>query len=233
MKISASVPDDLWARAQYLGDGPSEIVQEALRRCTREIPRRGAVPVSDLDPEAGRLFEEAVAETRERLLEERRSGFRFGLTIAKGMTADDAELIANVPRAVDELRELIRLGPSMSALFEARPSHAGGFSDQLFHELFFSDFFDRFLDDSTKALDRVRESLLETADEDGTEKVLDRYLDERRSASDAEAAAGIRVLGDPETHKRYLWVSRSFAEGVIDALAAVWAAANADDGGEL
>lgn len=232
MKISASVPDELWARARYLGEGPSEIVQEALKRCTGEIPRRGAVPVSDLDPEAARLFEEAVVETRDRLLQERRSGFRFGVTIARGMTADDAELIANVPRAVDELRELIRLGPSMSAVFEARPSHAGGFSDQLFHELFLSDFFDSFLDDSKTAADRIRDSLLNTADESEADAVLDSFLEQQLAASDDGTAAGIRVLGDPETQRPYIWVSRSFAEGVIDALDAVWTAANAQEGSE-
>jgi hypothetical protein len=96
VKLSVSVPDELWERAQRaLGEeGPSQIVQEALRRLTG--PDAAASSFSD-------LFEDSVSDSgqsrieriRDRMLQQAQEtwqrGYDDGLALAEQVSWDALE----------------------------------------------------------------------------------------------------------------------------------------------
>lgn len=85
MKLSVSVPDDLWesARSVIEGDSPSGVVQEALRRVT---VAHGAEVGYAQPPAMDDELAASLAATRQRLLEEARglyqAGYHRGIELA-------------------------------------------------------------------------------------------------------------------------------------------------------
>lgn len=91
MKLSVSVPDDLWASVTKPGDSASEVVQEALRLLQeRERPQR---PFSrapeDLSDEVRSELSDAVARIRDLRIFQRRAGYQAGIALAAEGSLDD------------------------------------------------------------------------------------------------------------------------------------------------
>jgi hypothetical protein len=112
MKFSISVPDELWKTVDNdMGDGPSVIVQRALRALAAQQgaasnPMAGAPGHSALD-QYRPAFEEAVAGVAGRIEEVLESGYRFGMVIAPGLTMTDFDLLDDESVAIEQMRYLV------------------------------------------------------------------------------------------------------------------------------
>jgi hypothetical protein len=98
MKLSISVPDDLWTSVSAkTGGGPSDTVQRALRVLAEvqrgeERPLAHAPDQSDLDQYLP-SFEKAVDEAVYSILAAQRNGYRFGLLAATHLTGQDLDAL--------------------------------------------------------------------------------------------------------------------------------------------
>jgi hypothetical protein len=223
MKISASIPDPLWNDAQSLGVGASDIVQNAIRtalngRGTTRPPRMAV----DLDEEQQTQFRAAAAMAHSRVVGEYKRGYAFGLNVAGSVTSVDAEMLEDRTGAVATLRDLV-----------------GSFEIPLAPEDY----------DSAENPDDF-DLITRYAEFDG-QVSIHLFLHVRStvlSADDAEKF-GLRIdprlFEDPEEHLEALWatsgiswdlsdhgdgyakirISRRYADGAIDAMLAVWDAA--------
>jgi hypothetical protein len=122
MKLSISVPDDLWASVQTPDAvGPSDIVQRALREHADQL-RRSARPLANApiqnDPEIYEpdftLAVEAAAGLIHRELD---NGYRLGLLIAVGLATEDLAVL-ETPEAARDLQAIARgLGPVVPSVY--------------------------------------------------------------------------------------------------------------------
>ena len=106
MKLSVSVPDDLWTEVHTDSSGPSETVQKGLRALL-EVQRAEAIPMANAPDAPTRessrdRFESAVDKATRTITEVRSTGYRFGLLIADGMTIEDFEALDGDTRALQE-----------------------------------------------------------------------------------------------------------------------------------
>jgi len=96
MKLSISVPNELWDRARAAGNdaNPSHLVQEALHRYVEERGRKPAYPLTPPDDVAS-----AKGAVRERFANEARKkfedGYRAALTAFPVLSWNDIEFLAN------------------------------------------------------------------------------------------------------------------------------------------
>ncbi len=112
MKLSVSVPDDLWSDLATGSNSPSQLVQDALRELQRHR-RRGEERVVDLearlassDPE-GDPAAPTVNSVLDRLTEEAAdlmdTGYRMGVELAGKLSWLDLEALAEGSRLRDDL----------------------------------------------------------------------------------------------------------------------------------
>ena len=112
MKITVSVPDELWAEANPDdSSGPSDTVQRALRLLRDQLrasrrPMANAPDQADLERYRA-LFDEAVESAAASVGAALDNGYRFGLLLAPGLTPVDFEVIDN-REAREEIQELVR-----------------------------------------------------------------------------------------------------------------------------
>lgn len=101
-KLSVSVPDELWeeARAAAKGMGPSELVQDALRRMVgdRQLPYSGAPPADD------KRLRRIHALKRAEVDELFRSGYEDGLRTAETYEWEFLDLAASFDFNLERLR---------------------------------------------------------------------------------------------------------------------------------
>lgn len=96
MKLSVSVPDDLWKAARTVigSDSPSEVVQEALRRAARAGVGYTAPPALPTE------LQDTLIRTQERLREEVRGlyegGYRRGVELASNLTWQQLSWLARL-----------------------------------------------------------------------------------------------------------------------------------------
>jgi hypothetical protein len=111
MKITVSVPDDLWAEASPDdSNGPSDTVQRALRALAEQLraskrPLASAPDQSNLEKYQP-MFDEAVEITAKTVGAALDNGYRFGLLLAPGLTPGDFETI-DVRGARSEIQEIV------------------------------------------------------------------------------------------------------------------------------
>lgn len=226
MKISVSVPDELWDSAASLGSGPSEIVQEALRRATDGDQPAWEADVSDSDRVR---LECAVIAVRQRLRAERNNGFQMGLRLAEGMSSHDAQLIRR-SSAVGEVQKLLHTAGGVP-LEEYSSTRRDSFSESIVEQLNRLDHSDVallgihwFNDPETGEVlednDALYEKNVEVKDL-GTGAVV-------LQTSDVVPPSGVRLEVDQDGRRRPL-VSESYAEGVLHAMKFVWNQAISDE----
>lgn len=98
MKVTVSVPDDLWAEASPDDSrGPSDTVQRGLRALADQLraskrPLANAPDQSNLERYQP-MFDQAVETTAGLVGDVLDNGYRFGLLLAPGLTPDDFEVI--------------------------------------------------------------------------------------------------------------------------------------------
>jgi hypothetical protein len=98
MKVTVSVPDDLWAEANPDdSSGPSDTVQRALH-LLRDQLRASRRPLANAPDQANleryqAMFDEAVDVTARSVGAVLDNGYRFGLLLAPGLTPADFEVI--------------------------------------------------------------------------------------------------------------------------------------------
>lgn len=111
MKVTVSVPDDLWAEANPAdSNGPSDTVQRALH-LLRDQLRAAQRPLANAPDQANldryrQMFDEAVETTAKSIQTVLDNGYRFGLLLAPGLTPPDFETIEK-PDAGPEIKELV------------------------------------------------------------------------------------------------------------------------------
>lgn len=111
MKVTVSVPDDLWQAAHTKESaGPSDTVQRALRTLV-ERQRANDRPLANAPDQANldrysNLFEAAVESASEAIRSALDNGYRFGLLLAPGMGPNDFERL-DKPEAVSAIQHLI------------------------------------------------------------------------------------------------------------------------------
>ncbi len=111
MKLSISVPDDLWASVHTdTSQGPSDTVQRALRvladqHRAAQRPLAHAPDQNDLDRYRP-AFEKAVEAAETAFREMLNSGYQFGLLVAGGLTGSDFAVLDN-PAVVAEIQAII------------------------------------------------------------------------------------------------------------------------------
>lgn len=100
MKLSISIPDELWDSARqvlHTHTSASAIVQEALRRAVAEGTTRPEYADAVRDAETST----AIAEVRSRLVEEARmtyqSGYRSGIALAQQLSWQQIDWITKAP----------------------------------------------------------------------------------------------------------------------------------------
>jgi hypothetical protein len=106
MKLSISVPDDLWAEAAPADSSPSEVVQQALAdMVSRRKPKSpwGRAP----EPGVVEEYKESLDAVVHRLLSERKKlrsdGYRVGAVLAADTSMDLGWFMASVARLNPEL----------------------------------------------------------------------------------------------------------------------------------
>ena len=98
MKVTVSVPDDLWAEASPDdSSGPSDTVQRGLRALADQLraskrPLANAPDQSNLERYQP-MFDQAVETTARAIGAVLDNGYRFGLLLAPGLTPVDFEVI--------------------------------------------------------------------------------------------------------------------------------------------
>ena len=98
MKVTVSVPDDLWAEASPDdSSGPSDTVQRGLRALADQLraskrPLASAPDQSNLERYQP-MFDQAVETTARSVGVVLDNGYRFGLLLAPGLTPADFEVI--------------------------------------------------------------------------------------------------------------------------------------------
>jgi hypothetical protein len=110
MKLSVSVPDDLWAQVHPEGAGPSETVQRGLRTLAEEL-RRAKRPLANAPDQANldryrEAFDSAVETTTRTIQAALDNGYRLGLLLAPGLVASDFDAL-ELPRAVAGLQTVV------------------------------------------------------------------------------------------------------------------------------
>jgi hypothetical protein len=83
VKFNVSVPDNLWSEVlaqSTVGDSPSAVVQDALRRATVRISEP-----AELDEEAATMFEQARQHVRESAQAMYAKGYKAGLRLARDL----------------------------------------------------------------------------------------------------------------------------------------------------
>lgn len=100
MKLSISLPDDLWDRARevlHTQTSPSAIVQEALRRAVSSGAARPEYADAARDEETRTV----MTEVRTRLVKEARmsyqNGYRSGVALAQKLSWQELEWISSAP----------------------------------------------------------------------------------------------------------------------------------------
>ena len=111
MKVTVSVPDDLWVDASPAdSNGPSDTVQRALH-LLRDQLRAAQRPLANAPDQANLdryrpIFDKAVATTAKSIETVLDNGYRFGLLLAPGLTPADFESIEE-PDAGTEIKDLV------------------------------------------------------------------------------------------------------------------------------
>ena len=110
MKLSVSVPDDLWAQVHAEGAGPSDTVQRGLRTLAEEL-RRARRPLANAPDQTnlGRYrdtFDAAVETTTRTLKATLDNGYRFKLLLAPGLVGSDFDALEH-PGAAAGLQEVV------------------------------------------------------------------------------------------------------------------------------
>ena len=112
MKVTVSVPDDLWAEASPDdSSGPSDTVQRGLRALADQLraskrPLANAPDQSNLERYQP-MFDQAVETTARAIGAVLDNGYRFGLLLAPGLTPADFEVIDR-RGARTEIQEIVR-----------------------------------------------------------------------------------------------------------------------------
>lgn len=115
MKMTVSVPDDLWAAVHDPAAGRSATVQLALqtlleRKREEEKPMARA-PSSELRLELEEDFQRSVEGAARVIARARSQGYRMGVRFAAGMTLTDFEFLdADPDRFVEEVRQVVVYG---------------------------------------------------------------------------------------------------------------------------
>jgi hypothetical protein len=123
VKLSAYVPEQLWARVQarFPGSRPSQVAQVALRRLVeRSRPRFAPAPLPEDEGELLRR-RARVAELRQRAYDE---GYEAGLALCAGLHWADLERLAAADWALDE--SVAAADPTHASL-----AHRAGMRDAL------------------------------------------------------------------------------------------------------
>jgi hypothetical protein len=125
MKLSAYVPDGLWARVQarFPGARPSPVAQLALRRMVERSRPRFAVEaeMEAADPAELRRRRARVSALRQRAYEE---GYEAGLALCDTLVWTDLERLAASGWTLDE--ELPQSDPRLASI-----AHQAGVRDAL------------------------------------------------------------------------------------------------------
>lgn len=223
MKISASIPDPLWNDAQVLGDGPSDIVQNAIHKALdgRATTRPARMAV-ELDEDQQVLFKVSASMAHARMVREYKRGYALGLFVAGSVTSDDAEMLGDRTGAVATLRDLVGYFnvPLDPGAYEAAEN-----PDDLALLADYATFDGRV---SIHLFLHVRSAIVDadTADKYGL-RIDSRILEEPNDRLEALASLSgiswdLSRYGDGYARLR---ISRRYADGTIDAMLAVWDAA--------
>src|SRR5262245_3093928 len=109
MKVTASVPDNLWAAAHPKGERPSHTVQRGLRLLVQELDR-AKVPFAQAPPDVDL---DALKDGRERLrteaTERRRQGYEWGIRVASAMSWDNLEALLDSASEIPHDRALVAI----------------------------------------------------------------------------------------------------------------------------
>jgi len=110
MKLSVSVPDDLWAQVHAEGAGPSDTVQRGLRTLVEEL-RQARRPLANAPDQANLdryrdTFDSAVETTTRTLHATLDNGYRLGLLLAPGLVGSDFDALEH-PDAAAGLQDLV------------------------------------------------------------------------------------------------------------------------------
>jgi hypothetical protein len=194
MKLSVSVPDELWLAVNDPRTGASDTVQRGLRllaEAHRESERPMANAPAGVDDDALRdAFKVAVDGAMRSAQQVLEHGYRFGLAVASAMTPSDFETI-DQRTAVEHLK--------YAFLWLGRPYEGPEDCDFSF------EFCQRLEELLTRAYDPSN------PDEEG-ELVL-------RLVGDLEAPSpGVRWIDDPDGDDFLPSVSDPFAEAVLNAM---------------
>jgi hypothetical protein len=96
MKVTASVPDDLWATVHGKGQRPSHTVQRGLQLLASEL-ERSKEPFAQAPPDVDR---DRLRAGREKLLAEAlvrlREGYEWGISLASAMSWDSLDGLLDV-----------------------------------------------------------------------------------------------------------------------------------------
>ena len=191
MKVTVSVPDDLWAEASPDDSrGPSDTVQRGLRALADQLraskrPLANAPDQSNLERYQP-MFDQAVETTARSVSAVLDNGYRFGLLLAPGLTPADFEVI-DYPEARTEIQEIV---------------WEWGQGGYVFFSFEFADHVNQVLDAYNSDKDRDRRDLLE-----------DVLGDE-----DIEVWTGVVWTPAPGGDYRAPRLGDTFADGVLDAL---------------
>ena len=110
MKLSVSVPDDLWSQVHQADNGPSETVQRGLRSLLTEL-READRPLANA-PDQEHLdryrpaFDAAVDAATRNVRDVLEAGYRLGLLLAPGMVGADFDALDD-PGIAGPVRTLI------------------------------------------------------------------------------------------------------------------------------
>lgn len=110
MKLSVSVPDDLWSQVHQADNGPSETVQRGLRSLLTEL-READRPLANA-PDQEHLdryrpaFDVAVDAATRNVRDMLEAGYRLGLVLAPGMAGADFDVLDD-PGTAGAVRTLI------------------------------------------------------------------------------------------------------------------------------
>ena len=190
MKVTVSVPDDLWAEARPDdSSGPSDTVQRGLRALADQLraskrPLANAPDQSNLERYQP-MFDQAVETTARSVGAVLDNGYRFGLLLAPGLTPADFEVIDR-RGARTEIQEIVR---------EWGEDGVSDFSRE------FAGHVSKVLDAFNSDKDRDRRDLLE--------EVL--------GIEDTDVWTGVAWTQEPGKGDQAR-LSDTFADGVLDAL---------------
>jgi hypothetical protein len=112
MKLSVSVPNDLWRTVHTEGAGASETVQRALQCLAATDGVQGPLANAPGQANLDRYrddFESAVERATHEIERMRENGYRFGLSLAIGLNGSDFDALDD-PDAGAEIDEIVYWG---------------------------------------------------------------------------------------------------------------------------